>query len=100
MDIPIQADVVCIDGVVGESTHIIVDLVSEQVTHFVVRTSHDHKRFVAPIDKIEDTERTDILIKCNKEDFYQLASLRRVAFPWLRCLRQRTANAFAGDVGP
>lgn len=72
MDIPIQADVVCSDGVVGRSTHIIVDLVSEQVTHFVVRTSHGHKRFVVPIDKIEDTERTAILITCNKEDVYQL----------------------------
>jgi sporulation protein YlmC with PRC-barrel domain len=72
MDIPIHADVVCTDGVVGKSSHIIVDLVSERVTHFVVRTSHDHNRFVVPIDKIEDTERTAILLACNKEEVHQL----------------------------
>ena len=72
MAIPIDADVSCYDGVVGKSSHIIVDLVSEQVTHFVVRTDHDHKQYVVPIDKIEDSERTVILLACRKEDVYQL----------------------------
>ena len=72
MDIPIHADVVCHDGIVGNSTHIIVDLVSEQVTHFVVRSYHDHKQYVVPIDKIERSDRTVILLSCRKEDVYQL----------------------------
>jgi sporulation protein YlmC with PRC-barrel domain len=72
MDIPIHANVTCHDGTVGKSTHIIVDLVKGQVTHFVLKTDHDHKEFVVPIDMIMDSERTVILLNCYKEDVYQL----------------------------
>jgi len=73
MDIPIHADVVCSDGAVGKSSHIIVDLVTEQVSHFVVKTDHHGKQFVVPIEKIEDSDRTVILLACRKEDVYQLS---------------------------
>jgi sporulation protein YlmC with PRC-barrel domain len=72
MDIPIHADVVCYDGVVGKSTHIIVDLVSERVTHFVVRSDQHHKQYVVSIEKIQDSDRTAILLACRKEDVYEL----------------------------
>ena len=72
MDIPINANVVCRDGAVGKSSHIIVDLVTEQVSHFVVKTDHDSKQFVVPLDKIRDSDRTVILLDCHKEDVYQL----------------------------
>jgi sporulation protein YlmC with PRC-barrel domain len=72
MDIPIHANVTCHDGAVGKSTHIIVDLVTEKVTHFVVKTDHDHKEFVMPIEMIADSDRTVILLNCRKEDVYQL----------------------------
>jgi sporulation protein YlmC with PRC-barrel domain len=68
MDIPINAEVVCIDGVVGKSTYIIVDLVSEQVTHFVVKTDHPSKEYLVPINEITGSERSVILIDCYKED--------------------------------
>jgi sporulation protein YlmC with PRC-barrel domain len=72
MDIPIHAHVTCYDGIVGNSSHIIVDLVTEQVTNFVVKTDHEGKQFVVPIDKIEGSERTFIMLNCHKEDVYQL----------------------------
>lgn len=72
MDIPIHTNVTCHDGPVGKSTHIIVDLVNEKVTHFVVKTDHDHQEFVVPIDMIMDSDRTVILLDCHKEDVYQL----------------------------
>jgi sporulation protein YlmC with PRC-barrel domain len=72
MDIPIHADVVCHDGVIGKSSHIIVDLVTEQVSHFVVKTDHDDKQFVVPLDKIRDSDRTGIYLDCHKADVYQL----------------------------
>ena len=72
MDIPIHANVTCYDGDVGKSTHIIVDLVTEQVSHFVVKTGHHGKQFVVHIDKIRDSDRTVILLDCHKEDVYKL----------------------------
>ena len=72
MDIPIHAEVSCHDGVVGKSSHIIVDLVTEQVTHFVVKSDQHGKEFVVPVDMIKDSARTVILLACRKEDVYQL----------------------------
>ena len=72
MDIPIHAEVSCYDGVVGKSSHIIVDLVTEQVTHFVVKSDQHGKQFVVPIEKIRDSARTVVLLSCRKEDVYQL----------------------------
>jgi hypothetical protein len=57
---------------VGKSTHIIVDLVIGQVTHFVLKTDYDHQEFVVPIDMITNSDRTVILLDCHKEDVYQL----------------------------
>ena len=72
MEIPIHANVSCYDGDVGKSTNIIVDLVTEQVTHFVIKTNHPSKEYVVPIDMIKGTERTVVLLDCHKEDVYQL----------------------------
>jgi len=80
MDIPIHADVVCHDGVIGKSSHIIGDLVTEQVSHFVVKTDHDNKRFVVPLDKIRSSDRTVILVDCHKEDVYQLPLFKESFF--------------------
>jgi sporulation protein YlmC with PRC-barrel domain len=71
MDIPMNAEVVCIDGVAGKSTFIIVDLVKGQVTHFVVKTDRHGEEYLVPIDKIEGSERTVILLSCLKDDVYQ-----------------------------
>jgi sporulation protein YlmC with PRC-barrel domain len=72
MDIPIQANVTCYDGTIGKSSHIIADLIAEQVTHFVVKTDLHNKEYVVPLDKIERSDRTVILLNCHKEDVYQL----------------------------
>ena len=80
MDIPMNAEVVCIDGVAGKSTFIIVDLVKGQVTHFVVKTNHPSKEYVIPIDKIERSDRTVILLNCRMEEIYQLPNFDKSHF--------------------
>ena len=72
MDIPIHANVSCYDGVVGKSSNIIVDLVTEQVTHFVIKTEQHGKEYVVPIEMVMDSTREVILLECHKEDVYQL----------------------------
>ena len=37
MEIPINADVYCSDGLGGRSSQVIVDPIHKQVTHFVVK---------------------------------------------------------------
>jgi len=71
MEIPIHAYVTCYDGTVGKSSRIIVDLVTEQLTHVVVKTDRQGIEFIVPIEKIKGTDGTDILLDCRIEDVYQ-----------------------------
>ena len=43
MDIPMNVTVSCYDGPVGKTSYLIVDLVTEEVTHIVVKTK-EHGR--------------------------------------------------------
>jgi sporulation protein YlmC with PRC-barrel domain len=72
MDIPIKADVVCTDGFAGRSSYIIVDLVSERVTHFVVKTQEHEGQYLVPLELIEATDRDSIHLNCTKEEVYAL----------------------------
>jgi sporulation protein YlmC with PRC-barrel domain len=72
MNIPIHADVVCTDGHVGRSTHIIVDLVSGRVTHFVVKTKEQKGEYLVSLESVKSTDRQGIDLNCTKEDVYAL----------------------------
>ena len=80
MDIPIHADVSCYDGLVGKSSYIIVDLVTEQVTHFVVNTEKHGGEYLVPLDMVTDTVRTFIGLNCRKEDVYKLPPFHETQF--------------------
>lgn len=80
MDIPIHAKVTCFDGPVGKSSHIIVDLVTEKVTHFVVKTDHQGGEYLVPVERIEGSERSVILLDCYREDVYQFHVFRELYF--------------------
>ena len=71
MDIPIHANVSCYDGVVGKSSYIIFDLVTEQATHFVVKTKKHDQQFLVPLDKVMDSDRPVILLDCHKDDVFR-----------------------------
>ena len=72
MDIPIHADVNSTEGHVGKSTHIIVDLINEQVTHFVVKSKKPSGQYVVPLDKVKEASRELIVLDCTTEEVYQL----------------------------
>ena len=72
MEIPTNAKVTCTDGLVGKSSYIIVDLVSERVTHFVVKTKEHEGQYLAPVELVEDADRDSIHLNCTKEEVYAL----------------------------
>ena len=80
MDIPIHADVVCHDGLIGKSTYIIFDLVRRQATHFVVKTEKHDKQYLVPLDKVMDSDRTVILLDCYRDDVYQFHPFQETHF--------------------
>ncbi len=80
MHIPMHATVSCYDGPVGKSSYIIVDLITEQITHFVVKTEEHGREFLAPLDFVVDSDRTVILLDCRKEAVYQLTPFHEAHF--------------------
>ena len=72
MDISIHTEVRCADGLVGKSTHIIVDLVTEQVTHVVVKTKEGGGEYLVPVDLVRSADREAIQLNCSKDEFGDL----------------------------
>lgn len=71
MDIPINAEVMCTDGLIGKSAYIIVDLVTEKVTHFVVKTKQHNREYLIPLYKVKNASRETIQLNCTKGEINQ-----------------------------
>jgi len=69
-DIPLSANVECIDGLCGESTAIVVNPITREVTHFVVRdtTSSPPVQRLVPVGQIEHTSQTLIRLRCTTQE--------------------------------
>jgi sporulation protein YlmC with PRC-barrel domain len=80
MDISIHTEVRCLDGVVGKSTNIIVDLVTEQVTHVVIKTKVDGRKYLVPLEKIRGADRKEILLDCKKAEIRELTPFHAIYF--------------------
>ena len=72
MDIPINTEVRCTDGPVGKSTYIIVDLVTERVTHFVIKTKQHSREYLVPLDKVKNVSREAIQLNFTKVEISEL----------------------------
>ena len=80
MDISIHTEVRCADGPVGKSTHIVVDLVTEQVTHIVVKTTPHGGEYLVPLDLVSAADREVIQLNCQKDEIGNLTPFRAAYF--------------------
>jgi len=70
IDIPLSAKVECVDGTCGESTAIVVNPVTKDVTYFVVRdeTGPSPVERLVPVDQISETTKTLIRLSCTRKE--------------------------------
>ena len=69
MDIPLNAEVHCADGVCGRSTYVIVNPVNEQVTHVVVREEwFPHAEYLVPLSLVIESTPDIIHLRCTKDE--------------------------------
>lgn len=79
MDMPLNAEVLCVDGLCGQSKDVIVDRNTEAVTHLVVREKHSpHAELVVPIDLVTETTPHRIRLRCTKDELAELQPFLRV----------------------
>lgn len=70
MDIPLNVEVYCTDGLCGHSKEVVINRKTEEVTHLVVvQNSSPHIQRMVPVDKISETTSQMIRLGCTKKDF-------------------------------
>ena len=81
MRFPLNVDVHCTDGLCGRSTHIILNPVTEKVSHLVVKESQSPgvERLVS-VKLVANTADEVILLSCTKEDFGKLEPFNQPDF--------------------
>jgi sporulation protein YlmC with PRC-barrel domain len=79
MDMPLNAEVHCADGLCGQSKDVIVDRNTQAVTHLVVKAKHaPHTELLVPIDLVMETTPHRIRLRCTKDELAELQPFLRV----------------------
>jgi sporulation protein YlmC with PRC-barrel domain len=85
MDIPVDVDVYCSDGLCGRSTYVLLDSVHKEVTHLVVKESESpHTERVVPIEAVSDTAPDVIMLHCSRDELDKMDP-----FTWTEYIREK-----------
>ena len=69
MDIPVNAQVECTDGLCGRSTYVVFNPITDRLTHVVVREiEFPHNERLVPIEEVKETTSDLILLRCTREE--------------------------------
>ena len=69
-EIPIEAKVECTDGECGQSIYVLINPLTEQLTHLVVRESQaPHSEFLVPVEKVAGVAGGVIQLHCTQAEF-------------------------------
>jgi sporulation protein YlmC with PRC-barrel domain len=81
MEIPLQAQVECTDGVCGRSVYVLINPVVEKVTHLVVRKdSFPNTETIVPVDLVVETVTDTIRLRCSKAELEKLDPFIQTTF--------------------
>jgi hypothetical protein len=70
MEIPLNVEVLCDGKTCGRSTALIMNPVTDETTHIVVReTAAPHKERIVPVSAIERSEHEELLLKTTTQKF-------------------------------
>jgi PRC-barrel domain len=73
MEIPLNAQVDCTDGICGRSTFVLINPVVGEVSHLVVKADvYPHKEYIVPVDKVMDTIADTIRLSCSRADINKM----------------------------
>ncbi len=81
MDIPIDADVQCTDGVGGRSTHVVLNPITRRVTHVVVKEdSFPRLERLVPVEMVAETSPDQIRLTCSQQELHRLEAFIETEF--------------------
>jgi sporulation protein YlmC with PRC-barrel domain len=80
MEIPLNAQVDCTDGVCGHSVYVLINPVIEQVTHLVVREEASLTEYIVPVDIVSETISDTIQLSCTKAELEKMNPFIKTEF--------------------
>jgi hypothetical protein len=73
MEIPLNAQVECQDGVCGHSEYVLINPILDQVTHLVVKEdASPNKEYVVPVGYLNETIADTIRLRCSKAEMEKM----------------------------
>ncbi len=78
MDIPLNVAVSCADGPGGRSSTIILNPISLEITHVVVKNNHEE--YLVPLELISESTPTHIQLRCLDDELTKLERFVRTQF--------------------
>ena len=79
MDLPLNVEVYCTDGLCGQSKEVVMDRGTEEVTHLVVKEKHaPHTELLVPIDLITETTPHMIRLRCANDELAKIQPFRKI----------------------
>ena len=73
MEIPLQAQVECSDGVCGRSVFVLINPIVHQVTHLVVKdTAGPQTEYMVPVEDVAETLADTIRLRCSQSELRQM----------------------------
>ena len=73
MELPLGVEMNCTDGKCGRSTYLIINPVSMELTHVVMRMAPaPHTQYIVPLDWIEESSPKEIHLRCTMKGAMQL----------------------------
>ena len=79
MDMPLNVEVYCTDGLCGQSKEVVMDRGTEQVTHLVVKEKHaPHTELLVPIDLVTETTPHTIRLRCANDELAEMQPFLKV----------------------
>ncbi len=69
MEIPLNAEVECVDGVCGRTEYILINPVAEKVTHVVVKSNMaPHNEYTVPVNLVAETKADHIKLSIYRKE--------------------------------
>ena len=80
MEIPLNAQVECKDGICGRSLFVLINPVIDQVTHLVVREDATNTEYIVPVDIVSATISDTIRLRCSKAELKKMDPFIKTKF--------------------
>lgn len=81
MEIPLNAQVECTDGIFGRSVYVLVNPVIEKVIHLVVKeASAPNTEYIVPVDFVIETLADTIRLHCSKAELEKMEPFVKTEF--------------------